>query len=273
MGRIGRKFQELRSRGEKALITFITAGDPSLEETRGILLELQSSGADLVEIGMPFSDPTADGPVIQGASQRALAGGVNLPRLLEMVSAMRKDLELPLVLFSYYNPVLAYGPRAFARDAREAGLDGVLIVDLPMEEWRELRQHTDRAGLDFIPLVAPTTGRDRMERMLAQATGFVYCISSTAVTGTTKPSLPEVRRLVGTIRELSALPVAVGFGISSAEEAAVAASVADAVVVGSVLVDLIHMESRGSRSLDPLVKKVKELKRALLLAQVMIPKP
>lgn len=264
MGRIGRRFQELRSRGEKALIAYITAGDPSLEDTGRILLELQGAGADLVEIGMPFSDPTADGPVIQGASRRALAGGVNLPRLLDMVSGMRKDLDLPLVLFSYYNPVLAYGPRAFARDAREVGLDGILIVDLPMEEWRELRQHTDKAGLDFISLVAPNTGQDRIKRMLAQATGFVYCISVTSVTGTSKPTLEDVQENVACIKCLSPLPVAVGFGISTPRQAAALAGVADGVVVGSTLVDLIHRECRGSRSLNPLGKKVKELKRALL---------
>lgn len=264
MGRIGKRFQELSSRGEKALITYITAGDPSLEKTGKILLELQSSGADLVEIGMPFSDPTADGPVIQRACQRALAGGVNLPGLLEMISGMRKDLDLPLVLFSYYNPVLAYGPRAFARDAGEAGLDGLLIVDLPMEEWGELREHTDRAGLDFIVLVAPTTGRGRMERMLAQATGFVYCISGTSVTGTSQPKLEEVQEKVAWIKQLSPLPVAVGFGISSAEQAAAVAQVSDAVVVGSPLVELIHRECSGSRSLGALGNKVRELKKSLL---------
>lgn len=267
MGRIGTRFEKLRSRGEKALITYITAGDPSLEETARILLELQASGSDLVEIGMPFSDPTADGPVIQGASLRGIAAGVTLPGLLERISGIRSSLEIPLVLFTYYNPILAYGTQAFAKDAREAGLDGILVVDLPMEEWGELRQHTDRAGLDFITLVAPTTKRDRMKRMLAAASGFVYCISGTAVTGTRRPLLEEVRSIVEQIKLLTSLPVAVGFGISCPEEAKAVAALADGVVVGSALVEVIHGECRTARSLGPLKRRTAELKRALLSLQ------
>lgn len=272
MGRIQGKFAELRNRGEKLLITFIAAGDPGLEETARILLKLQSSGADLVEIGMPFSDPTADGPVIQRAYQRALSGGINLPSLLEMISKIRRVVEIPLVLFSYYNPVLAYGPQAFARDAREVGLDGVLILDLPMEEWGELRKHTDKAGLDFITLVAPTTSRSRMEGMLAKAGGFVYCISGTSVTGAGKLVLKEVRKKVWCIKELTSLPVAVGFGISSPRQAAAVAAIADAVVVGTALVEVIHRECCRCQNMDPLGKKVKELKRALLSIALLDPK-
>lgn len=273
MGRIQDRFAQLRSRREKAFITYITAGDPSLEETGRILLKLQSSGADLVEIGVPFSDPTADGPVIQRASQRALAGGTNLPSLLEMISGIRGITEIPLVLFSYYNPLLAYGPHAFARDAKEAGLDGILVVDLPMEEWWELREYTDKAGLDFITLVAPTTDRSRMEPMLARARGFVYCISGTSVTGTGKLVLDEVKRTVACIKEFTSLPIAVGFGISNSEQARAVAALVDGVVVGSLLVEVIHRECRSSKSLDPLGKKVKELKTALLPEQTPILEP
>jgi len=273
MGRIQSTFRELRARGGKALIAYITAGDPSLEETGRILLELQAAGVDLVEIGIPFSDPTADGPVIQAASQRALAKGTTLGGVLELISRIRASVEIPLVLFSYYNPILAYGARQFARQAREVELDGLLVVDLPREEWGELRQYTDQTGVDFIPLVAPTTPPDRMKRILAGAGGFVYCISTTAVTGTIKPRLDEVRGLVARVRALSSLPVAVGFGVCGPQEAREVSSVADGVVVGSALVELIHRECCGSRGLVPLGKKVKELKRSLLSAQSPIPKP
>lgn len=240
MGRIQSSFQKLRERGDKALVTYVTAGDPGLEETHKIVVEMARAGADLIEIGVPFSDPTADGPVIQAACQRALMSGATLERVLELMCGLRRVLDIPLVLFTYYNPILAYGPERFAKEASRSGVDGILVVDLPPEEWDELRCYTDSAGLDFITLVAPTTGPDRLFRILRGARGFIYCISATAVTGTARPGLEEVRKQLGCIRKLSDLPVAVGFGISDPSQVKAIASLADGVVVGSAIVRIIQ---------------------------------
>ncbi len=254
MGRIEERFRTLRAKGEKALIAYVTAGDPSLEETKEIILTLQSAGVDLLEIGVPFSDPTADGPVIQAASQRALTNGVTLAGVLEAIRSIRDLCHIPIVLFGYYNPILAFGNERFATRAREAGVDGVLVVDLPMEEWGELRHYTDPLGLDFISLVAPTTGDGRMRRICKRATGFLYCVSVTGVTGTATPTVEEVEKEVARIRRFTSLPVAVGFGISTPEQVRDIARSADGVVVGSALVRVIE-ENRGRRDLNQLLRR------------------
>jgi len=246
MGRIEEKFQALRSKGEKALIAYVTAGDPCLEQTKEIVLGLESAGVDLVEIGVPFSDPTADGPAIQAASRRALSKGVTLPDVLGTIHSIRRLSEIPIVLFGYYNPILAMGNQRFARRAREAGVDGILVVDLPMEEWKELREYTDPAGIDFVALLAPTTGEERMHRICKQAAGFLYYISVTGVTGTSPPRVEDVERDFGRIREATSLPVVVGFGISSPEQVKLVARFADGVVIGSAFVRLI--EDNAGRS-------------------------
>ncbi|MFA5286601.1 MAG: tryptophan synthase subunit alpha, partial [Smithellaceae bacterium] len=184
MGRLGEKFASLRAGNEKALIVYLTAGDPSLDVTKELILGLERAGVDIIEIGVPFSDPTADGPVIQAASQRALKTGTTLEGVLKIVAEIRKMSQIPIVLFGYFNPIFAYGAEMFARNAQKAGADGILVVDLPPEEAGELRIHTDAAGLDFISLVAPTTGRDRLKKILKGAAGFLYYISITGVTGT-----------------------------------------------------------------------------------------
>jgi len=246
--RITRKFEELRQRGEKALIVYLTAGDPSLEQTRELVPALEKAGVDLVEIGMPFSDPTADGPIIQAASQRALAQGATLEGVLEMVAALRAVSDIPVVLFGYYNPIFVFGGEAFARAARTAGVDGLLVVDLPPEESLELRRYTDRAGIDFIRLIAPTTPAERVRRICRNAGGFLYYVSVTGVTGTRRPVAAEVARHLAELRSMTPLPLAAGFGVETPDQAAAMAASADGVVVGSAMVRLIH-ENRGRADL------------------------
>jgi len=237
--RIGKKFNELQAQKGKALIIYLTAGDPSLETTKKLILVLEKAGADILEIGVPFSDPTADGPVIQEAAQRSLKTGTTLAGVMQLITELRKISQIPIVLFGYFNPIFAYGTEKFARDAARAGVDGVLVVDLPPEEAPELKKHTDAAGIDFISLIAPTTGTRRAKKIAATATGFLYYISITGVTGTAAPELGGIKADLKKIRKISSLPVAVGFGISQSEQARQIGRLADGIVVGSALVKLI----------------------------------
>ena len=263
MGRIGKKFEELYAKNEKALIVYLTAGDPSLAVTKELIVGLEKAGVDILEIGVPFSDPTADGPVISAASQRALKTGTTLADILQMVADIRLSSQIPIVLFGYFNPILAYGVEKFARTAREAGVDAILMVDLPPEEAQELRIHTDAAGLDFISLVAPTSGKDRRKTILKTATGFLYYISITGVTGTAAPKIDDIAREIGNLRKLTKMPIAVGFGISNAAQANKIAAVADGVVIGSAIVKLID-ENRNNRELVKIVADyTREIKEAL----------
>lgn len=239
MKRIDKKFTGLKKKGEKALVAYLTAGYPDLGTTGEIILALDRAGVDVLELGVPFSDPTADGPVIQGASHAALRNGVTLARILDLVADLRGSTEMPVILFSYYNPIFVFGTERFAREAAAAGVDGVLVVDLPVEESAELRKNTDEAGLDFITLIAPTTGIDRAKKMLKGASGFIYYISLTGVTGSGMPVIDEIRDRVSAIRKMSDLPVVAGFGISNPAQAREIAAAADGVVVGSAFVRLI----------------------------------
>jgi tryptophan synthase alpha chain len=263
MSRIKRKFSELRTKGEKALICFLTAGDPNLEKTKQIIFGLEAAGMDCLELGVPFSDPTADGPIIQAASQRALKNNATLAAILEMIESIRKASEIPIVLFGYYNPILSFGPERFAVRARAAGVDGILVVDLPPEEALELRQYTDAAGIDFISLIAPTTSTDRMKKIAAHATGFLYYISITGVTGTARPQIGEVKKDVERIRKVTALPLAIGFGISTPEQAKEIALYGDGIVVGSALVKLIAENSQRSDLVALVSQYVGEMKKAI----------
>lgn len=252
MGRIEKKFESLRVKNEKALIVYLTAGDPSLEITKILIWGLEKAGADILEIGVPFSDPTADGPVIQEASQRALKAGTTLAGVLKLVAEVRKVSEIPVVLFGYFNPIFAYGVKKFAYAAHKAGVDGVLVVDLPYEEAGELRIHTDAAGIDFISLIAPTTGTERLNKIAAKASGFIYYISITGITGTAAPKITDIKNEVGKIRRITSLPVAVGFGISKPQQAKDISRLADGVVIGSAVVRLID-ENKNSRDLVRIV--------------------
>jgi tryptophan synthase alpha chain len=263
MGRIGKKFESLRAKNEKALIVYLTAGDPSLAVTRELILGLEKAGVDILEIGVPFSDPTADGPVIQAASQRALKTGTTLAGVLKMVADIRQTSQIPILLFGYYNPIFAYGVEKFARTANEAGVDGVLVVDLPPEEAQELRIYSDAAGLDFISLVAPTTGRDRLKTILRSATGFLYYISITGVTGTAAPKIGDIAREIGKIRKLTKMPIAVGFGISSAAQAKEIGALADGIVIGSAVVKLIDENRSNSELMKIIADYTGDIKKEL----------
>jgi len=263
MGRIAEKFNALRGKNQKALIVYLTAGDPSLGATRDLIFGLEKAGVDILEIGVPFSDPTADGPVIQEASQRALKTGTTLASVLALVAEVRKSSPIPIVLFGYFNPIFVYGVSKFAKDALRAGVDGVLVVDLPREEAGELRKYTDAAGIDFISLVAPTTGKERLKKIIQSATGFLYYISITGVTGTAAPNIADIKRELEKIRKITKLPVAVGFGISTPTQAKEIAVCADGVVIGSAVVRLIDENKNSSELVKIVSGYVSEIKNAL----------
>ena len=245
MGRIAAKLAKRKAEGRPAFVAFLTAGDPSPERTLGAALELEAAGVDVLELGVPFSDPLADGPVIQRSSERALARGVTLARVLELVREIRRKSQLPLVLFSYLNPLLQRGLDAVAAEAAEAGVDGVLVTDLPPEEAEGWIAAARKAGIDTIFLASPTSPDERLRRVAEASRGFVYAISRTGVTGERQSLSDEARPLVARLRTLTQVPVALGFGISTPEQVKEAASAADAVVVGSALVRFLEEHPQG----------------------------
>jgi tryptophan synthase alpha chain len=263
MTRISRCFSELRNKGEKALVLYLTAGDPSLKKTLEIIPELEKAGADLMEIGVPFSDPSADGPILRAAAGRALQNGSDLAGTLALVAGLRRRSEIPVVLFSYFHPLRVYGPEQFSHKAKESGVDGILVADLPFEESWELRRFTDPEGLDFISPIAPATTVDRLRRITERARGFLYYISIVGLTGTVRPDLATLRSGVASVRKISDLPLVVGFGLSEPEQVREVAPLADGVVVGSALVRMIFdcegHKDRMSRVFD----FVYRLKKAL----------
>jgi tryptophan synthase alpha chain len=260
--RIRRRFEELRRRGEMGLVAFLTAGDPSLEATEGFVLALDAAGADVIELGVPFSDPVADGPAIQRSSERALRAGTTLAGVLDLVSSIRRKSDVPLVLFSYYNPVLQMGLERFASRAASVRADGVLITDLTPEEAGDYRRVAHAHGLDTIFLAAPTSTDERLARIAEVSSGFLYVISRTGVTGA-RETLPEdLPALVRRVRRVSPLPVAVGFGISLPGHVAVLGGLADAAVVGSALVQEIERASTVDAAREALGARVHSLKQA-----------
>lgn len=263
MKRIEEKFSALRAKNEKALIVYLTAGDPSLGITKQLIFTLEKAGADILEIGVPFSDPTADGPVIQAASQRALKAGTTLRGVLNMVADVRRASKIPIVLFGYFNPIFAYGVKNFTQAARNAGVDGVLVVDLPHEEAKELRSYTDEAGVDFISLIAPTTGQERLKMIAAGASGFLYYISITGITGTATPKIGRIKGEVEKIRRMTPLPVVVGFGISRPEQAREIGCFADGVVIGSAVVRLIGENKNNGDLLKIIFDYISNIKKEL----------
>lgn len=234
--RIARRFQELAAKNQKGFVAYITAGDPSFEATLEIAHALEDSGVDVLELGLPFSDPLADGPTIQAASGRALAAGMTVVRALELVRRFREKSELPVVLFTYLNPIYSYGFERFLRDASAAGADGLLILDLPPEEALRNAELVAEGGLDPIRLIAPTTPPERMAAIAATGRGFLYYVSREGVTGEQTSISDTIAAQVAELRCHSPLPIAVGFGISSPEQSAAVARDADAVVVGSAIV-------------------------------------
>jgi tryptophan synthase alpha chain len=246
LGRITAAFNRLHAEGRKGFIPFITAGDPDLATTERLLIELSKAGATLIELGVPFSDPMADGPIIQRASERALKHGFGLDELLDVVSRARKSIDTPIILFSYFNPLLQFGVQRLARAARQSGIDGVLVTDLTPEESAAFAGELRANELDLIFLIAPTSTDERLELIARQASGFIYAVSRAGVTGTRENVSAEAEKLVKRVRKFSNLPVAVGFGISNRDQVVDVQRYADAVVVGSAIV--LELERVGGES-------------------------
>jgi tryptophan synthase alpha chain len=246
--RISATFERLRAAGDRALVAYFTAGDPSLELTASLVLMAERRGADVIELGVPFSDPLADGPVVLRAGQRELAGGTSLMRVLETVRSVRAEIQAPIVLMTYYNPLLAFGLRAFAESAAKAGVDGVLVVDLPPEEAAPLAGEAGHVGLDLVHMAAPTSTPDRLRLIARHSRGFIYLVSLTGVTGE-RAAIPDgLAAQIRALRLVTTKPICVGFGIGRPEQVAAIGDLADGVIVGSAIVRLVE-ERAGSPSL------------------------
>lgn len=257
--RITRKFDQLKSSGRKAFVAFVTAGDPDFDTSLQILESLPTAGADIIEVGMPFSDPMADGPSIQASSLRALRANMTLEQTLQLVDQFRKtDNETPIVLMGYYNPIYRYGADKFVHECAARGVDGLIVVDLPPEEDRELCDPALTAGLHWIRLVTPTTNDERIASVLKNVSGFVYYISVLGVTGTKEVVTEQVSVAVDRLRNYTDLPIAVGFGIKTPERAKAVSEVADGIVIGSAIVDLVqnNIDLAGTPEME-LLQKVK----------------
>lgn len=260
MSRIAARFAQLKAEGRAALVTFITAGDPDQAVSQQVLAGLPAAGVDLIELGMPFTDPMADGPAIQQAALRALASGATMERTLAMVAEFRRrDNVTPIVLMGYYNPIHAWGPERFAADAAKAGVDGVIVVDLPPEEAGELVPHLRAQGVDFIVLTTPTTDDARLPVVLANASGFVYYVSIAGITGTASASEAAVAEAVVRLRRHTDLPVCVGFGIRTPAQAAGIARLADGAVIGSAIVQTLAEAVGTARAVSAPLALVGEL--------------
>lgn len=256
---MNKKIQKAFQNG-KAFIPFITAGDPSLEVTEQLVYEMEMAGADLIELGIPFSDPTAEGPVIQAANIRALSGGVTTDKVFEMVERIRKKSQVPLVFMTYANVVFSYGIERFVKRSAEVGMDGLILPDIPYEEKEEFDEVCRKYGLDLISLIAPTS-HDRIRMVAKEAQGFVYCVSSLGVTGTRSEITTDVDAMVKLVKEVSDIPVAVGFGISNPETAKKMAEVSDGAIVGSAIVKLCA--KYGEDCVGPVGDFVREMKMAI----------
>ena len=266
--RIDRRFAELKAVGRAGLVSFVSAGDPDLDTSLEIVKGLPGAGADLIELGMPFTDPMADGPSIQAAGLRALDAGASMRRTLDMVGGFRAgDDATPIVLMGYYNPIYRYGVDGFLTDAKAAGVDGMIIVDLPPEEDDELCLPALAAGLNFIRLATPTTDDKRLPAVLANTSGFVYYVSITGITGAAALDVGPVTQAVARLRRHSDLPVGIGFGIKNAEHAAAVARVADAAVVGTALVDKIGVARTKQQAVDGVLGLVRELSEGVRAAR------
>jgi len=262
VSRLKDKFAALKKEGRAAFVPFITAGDPDMETSFAILESLPAAGADVIELGLPFTDPMADGPAVQASSVRALKAGASTAKVLKMVEKFRKtDKTTPIVLMGYYNPVHAYGTAKFVKDVAQAGVDGLIVVDLPMEEDEVLRVPAKAQGVDLIRFVTPTTDDARLKRIVADASGYLYYVSVAGVTGTKSVPEEEVRAALTRIRAATNLPCAVGFGIRSPEQAAGIARIADGVVVGSAIVGRVAANLGHGK--ERVVAEVLELTRAL----------
>ena len=255
MNRIDKKFQDLRKKKSRAFMPYLCAGDPTPKLTPELLLTLEEAGADMVELGVPFSDPIADGPTIQRASERALQHRISLLQIIDMVRELRHKTEIPIALMSYYNPIFRMGEEQFCKAAQEAGVDGVIVPDLPVEEAKPLLDVAPCYGLSTIFLVAPTSPPARMKSIATASTGFIYCVSLTGVTGVRKTLSSEVESMIAELRKHSDKPLSVGFGVSTPEHANKVAEVADGVVVGSAIVNVVEEHKDDETKLLTAVKQ------------------
>jgi tryptophan synthase alpha chain len=272
-GRIGLKFAATRGTNRSAFIPFIVAGDPDRERTQRLVLELEARGADLIELGVPFSDPMADGPVNQRAAARGLASGATLPSILALVTELRTNTQIPIILFGYFNPILRYGCERLCADAGKAGVDGLLVVDLPPEEAAELAVPARANGLDLIYLLAPTTPPDRSRMIASSATGFLYYVSVTGVTGARTALASDLAMRVTALKSMTNLPIGVGFGISTADQAQEVARFADAVVVGSAFSQLIEMHAASEGLVAAVGEFAGRLKQSIIGARLNTREP
>jgi tryptophan synthase alpha chain len=262
MNRIDERFTRLKRAGEQALMPYLTAGDPDLATTRALILEFERRGADLVEIGVPFSDPLADGVTIQRASQRALQGGTTLKGILGMVSEVRADCRLPLLLMSYANPIFHFGIARFAKEAAAAGVDGLIVPDLPPEEAQELSEATGSHDVHLVFLLAPTSSRERIRKIAAASKGFIYYVSLRGVTGARASLSGDLEASLRLIRSMTEKPLAVGFGISTPDHVRLVSRLADGVIVGSAIVSLLERERANPDLLERVGTFVASLKDA-----------
>lgn len=263
MSRLDETFARLRQANEKALIAYLMAGDPNLADTEQLVCELERAGADIIELGVPFSDPIADGPVIQQAAERALRSGTSLRKILTMVKRLRAGTQIPLVLMAYYNSIQAFGPERFCREAVLAGVDGLIVPDMPPDEAEPLKVPADAAGLQLIFLLAPTSTADRRKFVARQSQGFLYYVSLTGITGAKLHDVADVFHNVEKIRKISAVPVAVGFGVATPEDAAKVSKIADGVIVGSAIVKCIASHQQDPGMVGRVAGFVRSLKTAM----------
>lgn len=240
MGRIGQTFERLHNLRERALVSYVTAGDPDLETTKTLVREMVRYGGDIIEIGVPFSDPLADGPIVQRASQRALQAGTSIRRILRMVRELRPEIDVPLVLMTYYNPIYTYGEEAFVQEALNAGVDGIIVPDLPPEEAQTLRNLTAGTSLDMIFLAAPTSTPARLRLIAAASQGFIYYVSRLGTTGVRAELSDDLRDMLSELRHVTTKPIVVGFGVSTPEHVRLVAEMADGVVVASAILKLLE---------------------------------
>ena len=255
MNRIDKKFQELRRQDTSAFMPYLCAGDPTPELTAKLLLTLETAGADLIELGVPFSDPIADGPTVQRASERALAHSISLQQILEIVKNLRPQTEIPIAVMSYYNPIFRMGEEAFCKAAQEAGVDGVIVPDLPPEQAQPLLEVAPKYNLATIFLVAPTSPPERMQLIASVSTGFIYCVSVTGVTGARATLSDEIAPMITELRKHTDKPISVGFGVSTPEQAKQVADIADGVIVGSAIINVIEENMDDEAKLLTVVKQ------------------
>jgi tryptophan synthase alpha chain len=246
--RIEKTFKRLKKLGKKAFIPYIMAGDPSLDKTKDIVFLFEECGADIIELGVPFSDPLADGPTIQRAAERALRNGVTLRKVISLVIDLRQKTRIPIVLMTYYNPVFKYRENDFIKDAKDAGVDGVIIPDLPPDEAKDFIKMSKNAGLSTVFLLAPTSTEDRIQKVIKASSGFIYYVSITGITGANLSLDGSMEVLISKIKKFTDTPIAVGFGISTPEEASAVAKISDGVIVGSAIVKRIHEATDGLES-------------------------